>query len=328
MLISKKIFVVIILLANLIGLKAQQSQALQPLISVNGRYMPVSTLSSNAGTIEQYCGNMQLRVPVFSTQSKSDSSSQTTFFQLATQANVSVASLSISSILNQAELFGTSAGITASLVKGRKNRFTVSLNAINRGDKQTFSSFALRYAGVVDYKRVVSAGFSFHAGLAYSYLFGRGLALPVLGISTKLGKRSRLLINFPNRISYLQAFGTRFLLSASLKPQGGYYYVSNQLMNKEYPESFYLRLRETSLSISANYKIKHGFSINTELGYLVRRSIRVASGMSKEAYLYENLSASNNLVFGLGIKYRFIKKKKEDATELLNDPDFEYLIDE
>lgn len=326
MLISKKIFVGIVLLVNLSWIKAQQSQAFQPHVSINGKYIPVSSINNYAGSIEQYGGEIQVRIPFFSTQGKADSTKQTTFFQLAAQANASIAIVSISSILNQAELYGTSAGITAALVKGRKNRFTLSLNAINRGDKKMYSAFDLRYSGVVNYKRVVSPGFSFNAGLAYSYLFGRGLALPVLGISTKLGKRSRLLINFPNRISYLQAVGTKLLLSASLKPQGGYYYVSNQLMNKEYPESFYLRLRETCLGISASYKIKAGFSVNAEIGYLVRRSIRLASGMSKDDYLYENLSASNNVVFGLGLKYRFIKKKKEDATELLKDPDFEYLI--
>ncbi len=326
MLISQKAILGLCLLVNVSWVEAQQAQAFQPSVGINGKYNPVSTLSNYAGTIEQYGGEMQVRIPFFSTRSKADSTKQTTFFQLAAQANASIALVTISSILNQSELYGTSAGLTAALVKGHKNRFTLSLNAINRGDQQMYAAFALRYSGVVNYKRIVSPGFSFNAGLAYSYLFGRGLALPVLGISTKLGKRSRLLIHFPNRVSYLQAVGTRLLLSASLKPQGGYYYVSNQLMNKEYPESFYLRLRETCLGISANYKIRSGFSINAEIGYLVRRNVRIASGMSKDDYLYENFTASNNLVFGLGLKYRFIKKIKEDATELMKDPDFEYLM--
>ena len=316
---------------------AQEARLFKPSVSLNYTYTPESKLSDSSGTFGDQSARLGFFIPIYSHLSQRDSSSKPTYFQLMGHGTGTLSAPHLTDVIRDQNLIGASAGVTALLVRNRKNIFSVSLSAVSRNDEQTIENPIIRYSGIALYRRNVSRGFSFHLGAGYSYFVGRGILFPALGLSFITGKRSRMIINFPSRISFVQRLGSKVMLTAYLKPQGGFNFISNQSSYTNLPAEYYFRQRESHLGISGLYRITKNFNVSADIGLAARRSIALSGSLERNSAALYKTKVENGAYFGVGVKYIFhsLKKDKEKdilnldkekEEELLSDPDFYNII--
>ena len=315
---------------------AQMERLFKPSVAISYTNFPSSKLIDSTGSFSNQTTQLAFFIPVFSHLNRTDTSAKSTYFQLMAHGNGSLSNPDLTAVLNNQNLIGATVGLTGLLMQNRKNIFSVSLAATSRNDETTISNPEIRYSGIAIYRRNVSPGFSFHLGAGYSYIIGRGVVLPAMGLSFKTGKRSRMIINFPNRISFVQRAGNKLMFTAYLKPQGGFNLISNQSKYLISTSELYLRQRESHLGISTRYRISKSFNVTADIGWAARRSISLTEGLTKNADTFYKTKIESGVYFSVGIKYIFhsVKREKKDASldidkeELLNDPDFYDIISE
>ncbi|MBL0049873.1 MAG: hypothetical protein IPP32_17460 [Bacteroidetes bacterium] len=330
--------ILVFFLALSIYTKAQQARLFKPSLALHYTYVPESKLQDSAGSYSKQSGQLSFFIPIYNHIILGDSTHKSSYFQLMTNGSAAWSSADLSNVMQQQHLLGASLGLSAFLVKNRKNIFSLSVSSMSRNDNYTLGTPEIRYAGLAQYRRNVSKGFSFHMGLGYSYFIGRGILFPALGMSFKTGKRSRMIINFPSRISFVQRIGNKVRLTAYLKPQGGFNYISNRSEYSQFPKAFYFRQRENHIGITTNIKLSNSFTTSADIGYAFRRSIRLSEGLQKNSSTFYKSGINNGAYIGVGLKYIFGSPKRDkekeiigndsEKEELLSDPDFYDIISE
>ncbi len=329
------IFLFLISLSS--AIKAQQARLFKPSLTLNYTFVPESKLIDSVGTFSNQGAQFGLFIPIYNHLNLGDSTKKLTYFQLMGNVTGRWSSADLTNILNKQDLLGATAGLTAFLVRNRKNIFLVSGSSMLRNDIYTIDQPEIRYAGVAQYRRNVNKGFSFHAGLVYSYFIGRGILFPSLGLSFKTGKYSRMIINFPNRISYVQNVGKKLRVSLYYRPQGGFNFISNKSDNAKIPSELYLRQRESHLGLNGIFKIGSNFNAVADIGYALRRNILLTESLQKKSLASYQSEINNGIYFGIGVKYIFHSTKKDkessilstdaEKEELISDPDFYDIIE-
>ena len=330
----KKILLLILVIVLSLRLPAQDRFLFSPVLSANYSADLTSDMADSSGTYTLQRYQLGFRTPLWIRFHQKDSSNNSNLFLVSALANGSYADFRLTEDIGQLQLYGLSAGLSAMLMSNRKNVFSVTAVAMNRGDETVFADAAVRFSGLALYRRIVSRAFNFHAGIGYSYFTGRALAFPSFGVVFKTGKKSRMNINFPARINFSQLLGNSFVLQAYLRQQGGYYGLDLSKKDSLLTDISYLRMREGQIGLGLRYKLSKSFRINADLGYNFGRSLKVANGLERKSGFYYNSAVENGPFVGLGIQYRFAnrKSKKQQAEEeaekeeLLSDPDFYNLI--
>ena len=331
---SKWFFLLIFCCANL-SLRAQKIRLARPSIALNSYYFPSSNLIDSTGSYSNENAQLNIYLPVLSHFSQKDSSNSSSYLQVSATHSVYFSHPQISSLIQSQNLLGAALGLSSFWVKNKKNIFLISFNSLSRNDETTITNPSFRYSGSAFYKRYFTPGFSCHFGMVYSYVIGRAVLLPAFGLSINTGKRSRLNINFPNKIYFVQKLGKSFFLNAYLKPYGSYNYISNESGYLS-PSTYYLRQRENHAGLAGTWKFNSRFLINGDLGFAFNRSFRIAEGLDNKSKTYYKSKIGNNFYAGIGFKYSFGKQKKlraidsklteDEKEELLNDPYLENSI--
>ena len=315
-----------------------KARLFKPSISVSYTYVPEKKLSDSVGNFSNQIARVGFFIPIWNHYNAGDSAHKSTYFQVIASANNAVSFPQLRGILANQTLLNSSLGVSGVYVRNRKNIFTISLHTLTGDDEKTIAHPEIRYAGIALYRRNVSRNFSFTTGLAYSYFVGRGILFPVLGATFKAGKKVRVIINLPTRISVVALLNRKFLMTAYLKPNGGFNFISNQSIYTKIPSEINFRQRETRVGMSAVWRAPQNFHISGDIGLSCRRTITLSDGLGKSATKYYKTGIDNGAYFTIGIKYIFrsVRKDKEDEIidtdkakdELLNDPDFYNIVTE
>ncbi|MBK7854027.1 MAG: hypothetical protein IPJ79_03200 [Bacteroidetes bacterium] len=88
-------------------------------------------------------------------------------------------------------------------------------------DLETIKSFQLRFGGLFILKPKFNGDFSGLIGAHYSYVYGRGLPLPVLGAIIRAGDKAKFKIILPVNISYMRKLNQWDMLMIFIAPEGG-----------------------------------------------------------------------------------------------------------
>ncbi len=332
---TKSVFgLFIFLLLQAVTSYAQEESIFKPALSLNYTHVPTASLIDSTGTYSSQVLRAGFSIPIWSNFNRNDTLVQSTIFHLSSNSAASFSNPKLSNVLENQYMLGASIGMSGILIQNQRNIFSIALSALTRNDFVTLSSPQIRYSGIALYRRRVSASFSYRVGAAYSYLFGRGIAFPVLGLSVKTGKQSRLLVNFPNRISFVKRVGKRLVFNAYLQPQGGFNFISNQTNYLNGSEEFYLRQRENQLGLRSHFKLASGLRMSTDIGWMFRRKISISQELNRKTDLLYNTAVKSGMFYGLGLKYVFQKTKRKTAFQynpqktdiLLSEPEMDDLL--
>lgn len=234
-------------------LSAQDRFLFSPVLSANYAADLVTDLADSSGKYSMQRYQLGFRTPLWIRYHQQDSSNRSNLFLVSALANGSYADFRISEGIGSLQLYALSAGVSGMLVSNRKNVFSVTAVAMNRGDETVFADAAVRFSGLALYRRIVSRAFNFHVGMGYSYFTGRAQAFPSFGFVIKTGNKSRLNINFPARINFSQLLGNAFVIQAYLRQQGGYYGLDLSKQDSLLGHISYLRMREGQLGLGLRY---------------------------------------------------------------------------
>jgi hypothetical protein len=139
-------------------------------------------------------------------------------------------------------------------------------------------------------------------GAAFSFAYGRGLPLPILGLSWKISDSSRLLVILPFILKYKAGFSETIDFNAFLTPAGTQSRFRNQGSYAGSSEST-LTLKEQGFRLGAgiDYKASRDWKLTAETGVVGARKFTIADSNQDLDVFRPNRS-----VFVLaGVTFRF-----------------------
>lgn len=212
----------------------------------------------------------------------------------------------------------------------QKNTLTAILQAQVNEDEFTINNVVLRYGGMLVYNHKSSERFSYYLGTTYTYIFGDGYLLPVIGGRFKMGKTSQLMVALPYHINFTHRFNSKLRLSVSLKPNGGINRYQNRYNFNTNDEVLMMRRRSLVFGTSLYYQLKNNILIGGELAAVLAQKVTFTTQDNSQTFV------SNSIANGLQLSLRLIwrpwqntlrnkeKMAKQKASEYpddLNDTD-------
>ena len=168
--------------------------------------------------------------------------------------------------LNSNKLLRARIGSNFIYSKGLRNLFMVNLQGVLAHELKEVSLDGIYINGSAFWRHRQNDQFDWTAGITYTSVYGYNKLLPVIGLNYRPTKEDLISVLLPITIQYTHFFSNATSVSATLKPNGGFYTIT-------YPENDSLaiyntvfRHRNMLLSIIANHKFSYQFSIQPELG--------------------------------------------------------------
>lgn len=166
------------------------------------------------------------------------------FRYIALQAGVGLAKAEFNKELLNRYFVNLKAGGLGFFSLGSKNNLLLAVNGLANEDKNTLSSPNFRLTSMALWLHPFSEKFAIHTGLSYSYVFGNGFLLPILGFKTRLNANTQLLVTLPFQIrtvSKQKDSPNRY--GFFLKAQGGFNRYQSNLFIDSTSNTYFLRNR-------------------------------------------------------------------------------------
>ena len=197
-------------------------------------------------------------------------------------------------------------------------------------DEYTINNPTWRYNASFLYSRMVNTKFKYRIGLTYTYLFGEGNLLPIVGGTYRFNQKNILLVNLPYNITYRHVFNPNLSAGLFLKPNGS----MNRFMNRNYFDSSYntVLFRRSSYLLGANviYKISPKFRLMADLAISSKQQLRFTQDAEQGGKSYYEVTVKPTIFLSiklLWMPFAALKAKKNINTEKENEAE-EYLNDD
>lgn len=182
----------------------------------------------------------------------------------------------------------------------RKHMVLLNIRAMLTEDEFTVESPRPRYTFSSLYSRKVNTRFSWFAGAAYSYVFGEGQFLPLLGGRFGWGKNSRVNIVLPLQVTYRTALTSSLRLSVYARPQGGINRFENRLTVSDSTQKVLVfRRRSAVLGAAFTYRLKNNLALVVDPSFLLAQKISFTADEGSQKLINDNLSRGFQLRFML-----------------------------
>lgn len=209
----------------------------------------------------------------------------------------------------------------------RKNMLFVNLRGMLNEDEFTVGNPKLRYAFSALYSRKAGPKFSWFAGAAYSYVFGEGRFLPLLGGRYGWGKSSRVNIVLPLQITYRTSLSSRLRLSVYLRPQGGINRYENRLTITDSTQKILvLRRRGGMLGAAFTYRLKNNLALIVDPSFLIAQKISFTNEDGAIKFMDQNLSRGFQLRLMLVWRPWQNSLRNQQHPEKIADDDNDFLL--
>jgi len=156
----------------------------------------------------------------------------------------------------------------------QKNALFFNLRGLYNEDEFTIKNPELRYNASLMYTRKVSQRFSYYAGATYSYVYGEGLWLPLLGARFSWGTTSRLNILLPMQVSYRTRLSGNTRLLVYAHPEGGVNRFENRLnVSDSLQKTVVFRRQSFALGAAFTWQVKNNLSVVVDPALLFAQRI-------------------------------------------------------
>jgi hypothetical protein len=220
-------------------------------------------------------------------------------------------------------LFSAAAGLNALYYFGKRNTILGGAYAFMGEDNVTIiTNPEVRYAGFLVFNHhVADKKFSYKLGGFYTFLFGRGIFLPIAGITVDISEKSRINAVFPLTLSFshTNVAGHRYRLF--IKPRGELNNFYNEDADMQFvsslnpPKTIQVRRTEIRAGGDVRVKLHRDFFLKMEVGAMVYRNL----GFFFEASNTDNAIYDTDIDPGayiqLGVSWKIRKKPKLSGEE-------------
>ncbi len=324
------------LLLSIIGaipLLAQNLQMLtSPRLMLSYSHLGNQKYDSSAHTFGLGQSSLSLNLPLYHSNYAKSEYGLKRFLYLGFQPSFVLSSANFENTTLDRKLINLSLGFNGIYTSGIKNMYLLSIRPMLNEDEYTINNPTWRYNASFLYNRMVNTKFKYRIGLTYTYLFGEGNLLPIVGGTYRINQNNILLVNLPYNITYRHVFNSNLSAGLFLKPNGS----MNRFMNRNYFDSSYntILFRRSSYLLGANiiYKISAKFRLMADLAISSKQQLRFTQDVERDGKSY--YEASVKPTYYLSIKLLWMPftapksqkkintEKENDAEECLNDENF------
>ena len=219
-------------------------------------------------------------------------------------------------------LISAAAGLNALYYFGKRNTILGGAYAFMGEDNVTVVDPDIRYAGFLVFNHhVENKKFSYKLGGFYTFIFGKGIVLPIAGITIDVSKKSRINAVFPLTLSFshTNVAGHRYRLF--IKPRGQFNNFNNEDADMQFVSSLnppkIIQVRRTEIRAGGDVRVKlhRDFYLKMEVGAMLYRNLgffNEASNTNNDIY---NTDIDPGAYIQLGVSWKIRKKAKVSGTE-------------
>lgn len=217
-------------------------------------------------------------------------------------------------------LFSAAAGLNVLYYFGKRNTILGGAYAFMGEDNVTYRDPDVRYAGFLVFNHnVADKGFSYKLGGFYTFLFGKGIFLPIAGITVDLSEKSRINAVFPLTLSFshTNVAGHRYRLF--VKPRGELNNFNNEDadMQFNYGQNPVIQVRRTEIRAGGDVRVQlhRDFFLKMEVGAMVYRNLGFfLEGSNIDNSIYDT-DIDPGAYIQLGVSWKIRKKAKEGGSD-------------
>lgn len=215
------------------------------------------------------------------------------------------------SLAREVSIYDASIGGTYFSISDSKEFLAGSLSVRISGDNKA-ESIVLPLGTILTTKYYTD---SFNAiyGALYTYSFGEGLLLPILGFTWKTSADSRLLFILPVKISYELTMSKKNKLDIFLEAKGTRSVIKNNNSFSGASENLKYRYHEVNLATRYSVELDPESTMFFEAGFKANRQVNLLNS-NQELY---NKEIKSDPYIGVGFKVGFGKSNKETLSELI-----------
>jgi len=253
--------------------------------------------------------NIGFNTPLYTNTWLSDDSAKIKSFQLITTINATKERIE-SSFLNEPRIFRrTSIALKGIYSDGGKNSYFLAVAPFSSFDQYTKARTGGRLAMVFIYNRTVSEKFSYRLGFMRTFVFGRKLALPIIGF--RFGRLDGVNFNIQllRNMSLNMPIGKRFSYSIFTRPIGSAYSFKNDFNTGFLDKGTTVELRRwelltgMTLTYKANSKISMFVSTGFSRGYVSFAEGSKPIAIQRDSYQEYTLKQGGFLNFGFNFYF-------------------------
>jgi len=314
-------------------LLAQNLQMLtSPRLLLSYSHLGNQKYDSNANTFGLGQSSLALNLPLYHSNYTKSEYGLKRFLYIGFQPSLMLSSANFENTALDRKLINFSLGLNGIYFSSIKNLYLLSLRPMLNEDEYTINNPIWRYNASFMYSRMVNTKFKYRIGLTYTYLFGEGNLLPIVGGTYRFNQKNILLVNLPYNITYRHVINSNLTAGLFLKPNGS----MNRFMNRNYFDSSYntVLFRRTSYLLGANiiYKISPKFRLMADLAISSKQQLRFTQDAERDGKSYYEASVKPTYYLSLKLlwmpfaapkaKKNANTEKENDAEEYLNDDNF------
>ena len=306
------------------NLQAQFRRAalLKPAFILAYEKIPSSHFSDTTGKFGVDEVAVSFKLPLYTRMTKAHAAGSFGFWGIVLKAGGSYTWPHFSYFRAGRQLVNMHAGINGIYYGGSKTMYLLNLNTLVGEDNYSINHPLLRYTGSVMMMHKVSNTFNYLIGAAYSFVYGNGLPMPLLGGGFKLGKKSRVNFILPLSVSYSYRFDQRNRFLVFFKPDGGVSNIASRELFPGSPDIIQLKQRVFIMGAAADVAIRNAIKICPEAGICSKRTITMAEpGSSRNEYLFKEQTKAGFYI-KLTLRMRFGVKEYHGENDAVN-----YLMD-
>lgn len=267
--------------------------------------------------------NIGLNTPVYTRTWVENDSSKIQSFQAIATINFTKERIE-SSILNEPRTFRRSSIALKTIYSdGGKNSYFLAVAPFSSFDQYTKARNAKRLAMVFIYNRTVNEKFSYRLGFMRTFVFGKKLALPIVGF--RFGRLDGVNFNIQllRNMSLNVPIGKHFHYSIFTKPMGSAYSFRNDFNTGFLNKGTTVELRRWELltGMTLTYRANSNFSLFVSTG-ISRGYVSFAESskrilIKRDSYQEYNLKSGGFL--NIGLNFYFGKSKQINGNYAMYD---------
>jgi len=250
-----------------------QAQNVSRKLFINTSHIPAANFSDTTGNSASSSLSMGFSVPIAG-KVLSQEGDFPSFYMVLINGELEMESLELGPFDGQRYFFRPWLGTSVVYNTGKKSTILGNISFRWMEDEYSSASLKIRPAGLVLLRLQQNEQFSYLIGATYTYNFGAGLPVPILGFQKIYNERSSLSMTLPLSLVYRSAFiGKDFKYSLFMRVDGNIArFGNNDVFAELEDDNLLLRQRAIKLGASGTFSF-HVFKLTPEIGVVGGRQI-------------------------------------------------------
>ena len=266
-------YICLIVWLSLVSSMKVQAQNVSRKLFINTSYIPAANFSDTTGNYASNSLSVGFSVPIAG-KVLSKEGDFPSFYVVLINGELEVESLELGPFDDRRYFFRPWLGASMVYHTGKKSTILGNISVRWMEDEYSYSSLKIRPAGTVLWRLQQSERFSYLLGATYTYNFGAGLPIPIIGFQKIFNERSSFRVALPISLVYRNAFKKKeFKYSLFIRPDGNIArFGNNGVFSDQEEDNLLLVQRALKLGVDGTFSF-HVFKLTPEFGVLGRRRV-------------------------------------------------------